>query len=347
MENSMSRLLIETTVRQALKNLREDPQRSTRNLIDMALQFSQGRFQNRFFETAQTMLKNENSAYYSLVQDAAGHIETEHLVRFGMNLGYNSCTWGAHRIRTNEQALGFNIPWTVLLKMEGDFSALQSEKYDAVITEGEGLGICCWMLFAPQADPVRLLPLAQAHPDSAFFLFCPSGTVTPLLAEKLEPLYNLMPVVRFDFASGAACSLLRKARLPYSLYCPYSRKEASSFIDGSLFAAAQRLHPIFTALIFRPDCPIKTRAAVYRAVVEIRKKQLFETVPWELYEDTCMLDEIISDDACWICFDGKGILRSPEGTSRPDCGNLFDCGLRAVIRQACPKPSSISFYRQA
>ena len=116
METTMSRLLIEATVRQTLKGLQEDPKRSVRNILDMALQFSRGRFQSRFFETARTMLENENSAYYTLVQDAAAHIETEHLVRFGMNLGYNSCTWGARRIRANEEKLGFNIPWAVTIK---------------------------------------------------------------------------------------------------------------------------------------------------------------------------------------------------------------------------------------
>ena len=41
MENSLSRILIETTVRQTLKGLQEDPKRSVRNLVDMALQFSE------------------------------------------------------------------------------------------------------------------------------------------------------------------------------------------------------------------------------------------------------------------------------------------------------------------
>ena len=40
------------------------------------------------------MLKNEGSAYYALVQDAASHIETEHLVTFGMNLGYQQLHLG-------------------------------------------------------------------------------------------------------------------------------------------------------------------------------------------------------------------------------------------------------------
>lgn len=57
MENSLSRILIETTVRQTLKGLQENPKRSIRNVVDMALQFSEGRFQSRFFETAQELLK--------------------------------------------------------------------------------------------------------------------------------------------------------------------------------------------------------------------------------------------------------------------------------------------------
>lgn len=71
MENSMSRILIETTVRQTLKELRENPKRSIRNLVDMALQFSDGRFQSQFSKTTRTMLENENSAYYTLIADAA------------------------------------------------------------------------------------------------------------------------------------------------------------------------------------------------------------------------------------------------------------------------------------
>ena len=50
MENSMSRILIETTVRQTLKGLQDNPKRSVRNLVDMALHFSEGRFQYRFFQ---------------------------------------------------------------------------------------------------------------------------------------------------------------------------------------------------------------------------------------------------------------------------------------------------------
>lgn len=160
---TMSRLLIETTVRHTLKSLQEDPKRSVRNLIDMALQFSQGRFQSNFFATARTMLKNENSAYYTLVQDAAAHIETEHLVRFGMNLGYNSCTWGgARRIRANEEKMGFNIPWAVLFSLDGSRSLERLGQYHKIITEGEALGGPLGMLLGVPAASAGYALLREA-----------------------------------------------------------------------------------------------------------------------------------------------------------------------------------------
>lgn len=341
METTMSRLLIEATVRQTLKGLQEDPKRSVRNILDMALQFSRGRFQSRFFETARTMLENENSAYYTLVQDAAAHIETEHLVRFGMNLGYNSCTWGARRIRANEEKLGFNIPWAVLLRLEGPRCLDRLGRYHKVITEGESLGIHAWMLFAREMAPQELLPLLAEHPDSAFFLFCPPGGVDAGFAEAADGVYNLMPVVYLDDDADDACGLLRARKLPYSVWLTYARAEAAGITDGELFATAQHLHPVFTALMPRGNCPPETCAAVSEAAVQARTAQCFATVPWELYTDTCRLDEIISDDACWALFDERGKLYLPGSLRQEGDATLFSGGLTEVLRQAYPKTTAL------
>ena len=59
MENSMSRFITGSVVKRTLKDIKDNPERSIRNLVDMALQFSGGRFQQDFFTTAQTMLQNE------------------------------------------------------------------------------------------------------------------------------------------------------------------------------------------------------------------------------------------------------------------------------------------------
>lgn len=106
MEQSVSRVLVEMAVKTALKNIHDSPERGIRNLVDMALQCAEGRFQHSFFATAQTMLQNEDSAYYELVRDTVAHTDPGRLYTFGMNLGYNACTVGARHIRENEKKLG-------------------------------------------------------------------------------------------------------------------------------------------------------------------------------------------------------------------------------------------------
>ena len=84
-------------VKTALKDADESPERCTRNLVDMALHFSKGRFQQEFFEMARAMLNNDNSPYYPLIEDTLRHMDKEKLIEFGMNLGYNGCTQGTYR----------------------------------------------------------------------------------------------------------------------------------------------------------------------------------------------------------------------------------------------------------
>lgn len=340
MEHSMYRILIETTVRQTLKGLRENPKRSIRNLVDLALHFSEGRFQSRFFQTAQTMLQHEDSAYYTLVEDAVSHIETEHLVTFGMNLGYNSFTWGAQRIRMNESRLGFNISWTVLLQTEDYQPSERLAQYDRVIQEGEQLGIYCWMLLS-QRDPRELFPLIGRHPDSAFFLFCRSDAVNAASLDGMLPLKHLMPVVRWDEGAGAACTLLRNAQLPYAVCCPYGQDELPAILSGDLFCDTQQLHPLFTVLAAKPDCPTDLRRQAHEAAVLVRKGQAYQTIPWELSYDTRNLDEIISEDACCVLFNGQGQLLALDHPDRAPFGNLFEDGLTPLIRKAYPKSAPL------
>ena len=108
MEESVSRVLIETVVRRALREAGDSPERVSRNMIDMALTFAEGSFQRSFFQTAQRLLCDEHSAYYGLVRDIIAHVDAERLITFGMNVGYNSCTRGARIIRENEAAMRFD-----------------------------------------------------------------------------------------------------------------------------------------------------------------------------------------------------------------------------------------------
>ena len=100
MGEDMSRVLIETMVRKGIREIQEDPERSARNLVDMAIHFlPEGRFSRALFDNVQRMLRDEDSAYYALVSDMVHHMDAERLLTFGMLLGYDGFTLGAQHAR--------------------------------------------------------------------------------------------------------------------------------------------------------------------------------------------------------------------------------------------------------
>ena len=96
MGEGMSRVLIETMVRKGIREMQEDPERTARNLVDMAIHFSpEGRFARELFGSAQRMLADEQSGYYALVSDVVNHMDPQRLLTFGMLVGYDGFTLGA------------------------------------------------------------------------------------------------------------------------------------------------------------------------------------------------------------------------------------------------------------
>lgn len=209
MGNNTSRILIETIVRKALRDIKDSPERSTRNLVDMALHFSEGRFQRNFFEVAQTMLKNDNSPYYDLIRDTVLNVDTEKLLQFGMNLGYNGCTVGAKKIGEIEEKEQYNIPWIISFHLCTQQFLHNQKSYHSIISDGENLGIHAWMLSAPVLPP-EILPLIQGHPDSAFALFCTPQEITMSFLETASEINNLMLAIRYEDDIADVCGRLRE-----------------------------------------------------------------------------------------------------------------------------------------
>ena len=336
MSNTISRVLIETVVKQALQDIKDSPERSMRNLVDMALQFSNGRFQKAFFETSQKMLEDENSAYYRLVRDVAYSVSEERILNFGVNLGYSSCTCGARIIREIEAKEHFNIPWALSLRIDGTLWPERAGRYQELICEGEKLGIYSWLLFADEC-PIDLLSVAAQHPEHAFAIFCEPEYITQKLMEEASHINNIMYVVRYSDAAEEACQLLRENRHIYSVYMQYREKDVESILSGELFCCTEPLHPAFTMLLADNTCSILTQAMVYDYVTKSRKEQKHQTIPWDVVRDSRFVDGVISDDACAAGFDKCGNLCTMEDrTSRKEY-NLFSQPLAEILKAAFPK----------
>lgn len=340
MANNVSRLLIETIVKKALREIQDSPERSIRNLVDLAAHFSVSRFQQRFFEVAQTMLENRNSPYYDLVTDIVSHVDCERLLRFGINVGYNSCTVGAKRLRAVESEEGYNIPWSVVLRLEGQKFLANQERYHSVISQGEELGVYTWMLFV-KGQLEEFLSLAQDHPDSAFILFCESGEITMPFLECVSELNNIMLVIRYDEETceevSEVCALLRDMELLYSLYYVYGDKDLEYITAGELFSNTEQLHPTFSAVLSARDTSDEVKEEVYEYVKQARGEQLFQTIVWELEWDNIYVDSVISNDACSAGFDSDGQLCTLYEHKTEKCFDLFRNDLAQIFKRAFPK----------
>lgn len=330
MKQSMTEAMIETIVRNALKDIKKSPERSTRNLVDMAAMFATSDSQREFFSTIQEMLTDQNSAYYRMMEDIVFHVDTEHLISFGMNLGYRSCVSGARTIQENENRLGCNIPWTVVLQLSGS-AAQRIEDYKKAIREGVSLGVHSWMLFA-QEDAETAFSLAQAFPECAFCLFCESTNINEMFLDEAKLTTNLMVIPRFDEDAPYTCQRLRDAELLYGIYYPYCADDAPLIENEDLVCEMEQLHPLFCVFCSVPDCPESVRDQVYEVIMKIRSEQRYQTVLWDMGQDNRMLDRIISQDDCAIGFDEDGNPSRSVG----GC-NLFTHTLETIFTQVLPK----------
>ncbi|MGI5977209.1 MAG: hypothetical protein ACOX68_05905 [Candidatus Limivicinus sp.] len=336
MVNKGARILVETLLKKAVRDMKDSPERSIRNLVDLSLHFSEGRYQTRFFETLQTMLQNENSPYYSVVRELAANVDSQRLVTLLLNLGYNGCTLGARRIRRLEETEGFNIPWAVFMDIDSSSFPESMPRYNSIISEGEELGIYTWFLFS-EGNAKKLMPLIDSNRDSAFILFCPSPEVDEEFIAALSGISNLMVAVSLDEHTKDACRRLRAAGMPYSVYCHYGEADADLITGGKICRETQKLGAVFTGFISDPDCPDEVRERIYSYVCRARTSQLFRTVPWEIVYDNRAVDSIISNDACSAGFDRKGQLFTIYRHTEEDCFNLNKKGLAEILRLAFPK----------
>lgn len=337
MKSSMSRILIETVVRKTIRDIKESPERSTRNLIDMGLQFSEGRFQKQLFQTVQNMLMNEDSAYYGLVQNTVANVEEERLLNFCMNLGYNSCTLGASVIRQNEEEKGYNIPWNIFFEYERAQFCSYRNRYYKLISEGEKLGIFTYMIKVENGSPSELLPLIAEYPDSVFFLFCEGKYITDMFVTELTSYANIMILVKYDADCQECCRTLREKELLYGIYFIYSNDNLQDIESGLYWKQAEEMNATATVLIADESCSESTFDIVSTQVTRERCSQKYQTIAWELYHDNCFIDEVISDDACFVYFDKNGKLGGPVDEKKQLENNLYHNPLQNILMRVFPK----------
>ncbi len=330
MNNGMTRSLIKQLVRGKLKDLKESPERTTRNLVDMALHFSNGRFQKHFFEIAQEMLHNENSPYYQLIYHIVSHVDTERILSFGMNVGYNSFTYGAKIIRKQETENSYNIPWCITLELDEQTILQHPEHYHKLLNEGKSLGIYTWNIFSHE-QLIHFLPLMEMNSDCAFFLFCRADELTDNLLDNLMDIHNFMFVVEYDEAKTDIFAVLQNRNFLFSSYLSYRTEDCDSICSNELLYCLSTTNSVFVFFLPEESCDNKILLKVCKYTQDTLKNPIYKTLPFEFIGDNRRIDSIISDDACCAWFLPDGSLASHPALNHHE-QNLSD-----ILRTAFPR----------
>ncbi|WP_099204989.1 hypothetical protein [Scatolibacter rhodanostii] len=337
MGKDITRVLVETTLRKTLKDIHQSPDRTIRNLVDLALNFSSGDFQKEILSDIQEMLQNEDSAYYTLASNLISQVDTDNIIAFGLNVGYNSCSAGAKEIRKIEQKEGFNIPWSLSLQISPN--ADRTAQYQSLITQGKALGIYTYLLFTEE-NPETLLPLIEAHPDCAFFLFISGKWITSSFLKRTSGLQHLMYAIQYDEHASTACRLLRTKKLLFSVYLRYTEQQAKTLINGEILRQILLLKPAFAFFIPQKSCTEKTEQLVYQYICHIRQEQKVPILLMDIKYDNMFIDSIISEDACTAFFDEDGFLHPTFMQKTVQPFNCFQSDLRTIFSAAFPKTTA-------
>lgn len=335
MSESINQTLIETTVKQAIRKIQDDPERSTRNLVDMGLLFANGKFQPHFLKLIQQMLENEQSSYYRLIPDVIAHVDSKRLATFGINIGYNSCTKGARIIRKTEAEQGFHIPWSIFLKIDNTNFQNHIKNYFSLLEQGQMLGIYTWILIS-ENNICSCLELAKNYSDLAFVILCQSVEITTTLLDEANELYNIMFVVIQDDNVDTACCLLRQHKFLYSIAYPYSENDIKEILNGNILSDLQIFHPVFTIFYPKNDYPLCMQHQVYEYITKSRMEQNYQTIPFDLVHDIQFIDKIISEDTFFILFDKDGVCYTTTNTSCKKIYRFFEKSLSDILKELAP-----------
>ena len=95
----ITRSVIRLELTRALRGMESSPKRTLRKLADLGKLCAKGTIQKEMFGIFQKRLKNPDSPYFSSIETLVKQVSGDALLTFGMNLGYNSWTYGVRRLR--------------------------------------------------------------------------------------------------------------------------------------------------------------------------------------------------------------------------------------------------------
>lgn len=333
----LPRMLCEATVERAMRDIQRDTKRSLRNLVDLGLNFTSGRYSHSILEMVQTMLSDEQSAYFEAVQMAIQNVDAETLKTFLINVGLEGCTRGAKKIRELEERENFNIPWALTICAGREGVGLSDCL--RLVEEGMALGGYVYLLLDTGLDGLFLAQLATAYPKCAFVLLTGALCADESEMAHLQELHNVMYFIDADMPEKEeSLRNLQAERCLYGLYRWYNQENAAAVISDAALDSYRDDNPISLCLIPREETPQAVRRAVSTRISGVRKSLLYPYCALEYSIDLLAVDVAVSGDGCAVAVCPNGQIHTVrKGTLSGEEFSIYHHALAEILRRATPK----------
>lgn len=344
MHHQISRIMIESAIDKGLSDLQIDLKRSVRNLVDLGDYFAKGRFQKDFFRISQQILSNNNSPYYELIDNIVNNVDHSILKKFGINLGLNSWTNGAQRIREFKKENQFNIPWTIIFDFHEQYkNPLNISEIIDIIKQGKEMGIYTYLFFSNN-DPIslnKILEVCKQNLDCAFIIYTYAELVTKSLSEKIKKCGNVIISIQIDKIYLDAefsdrIDLLHKEKCLFGVHFYFDSNNANSILDNSLIKQIVKLNCIFLFLIKTENCEQKTEQAIKSYSRDSKTNLKSPIFLIDFFEDISHVGNNISENSCLLKILGDGTVLALEKNSYTK-SQIRKSSLIKVLSQIMPK----------
>lgn len=294
-KNDITRGLIDFAVSQCLKNIKEDPYRSIRRLADLGRQFAKGRFQEELFSLFQRLLLNEDGPYYEMLKQLVSSVDTDSLKTLGINIGYNSWTCGASRLRQITAEKDYPH-WLAEISLSPESSASQlKEQLSAALKNGT----YAFRLHMPAQSittDTRQLGLIREFHDCSFFLdFMDTDcTYSDDLLELTCSCDNLAFLVPFgSLQSRQLVDLLNARQRIYGVCRTYDNTNAAERISDSQISEMLSWGSPLLFFLAAADTTQDNRLLVDNAILDARLHQTYPALLIHLDADVARIQQLL------------------------------------------------------
>ncbi len=326
----LARAMAETLINKIVIDIKSDPERGLRNIIDLALMVPRGKFSKNLFSIVQRILTDEESAYYTLVKNTISTVDTENLKKFTFNVGYNSCTYGARVIKKETELLGVPIPWSISISTR--YFDGNTETIKKIISEGKELGVYIYLIYGKDCIENSMEEIYRENDDCAFILFMEAEEITDI--NKLDGINNILISISGNdcksMAEAADC-LHRYSRF-FACHKFYDDNNMELLTTPQELESAEDFTNSFVFYIPYEECSDKTCSNMKERIRNLRDSQKYAYIPIDIRGDLPEIDDTICKNSYSLCFRKDKRVSLSNGHVSNKAYDITNCSLVDILK---------------